>query len=54
MDVKVLFNIGPVAVFTTLHNLRHGPNKIECYNTLGFKDLPGTNALAYRTHSEVT
>ncbi len=29
------------------------PNKLECYITLGWKDLPGTNALAYWAHLNV-
>jgi hypothetical protein len=37
-------------VFTTHHfllNLLDGPNKLECYITLGWKSLPGTNTLDY-------
>ncbi len=29
------------------------PNKLECNNTLGWNDLPGTNTLAYWAHSHL-
>ncbi len=28
----------------------NGPNKLECYITLGWTGLPGTNTLAYWAH----
>ncbi len=34
--------------------LTNGSNKVECYIILGFKDLPGTNALACLPHLRVT
>ncbi len=33
------------------NNSFSGPNKLECYITLGLKSLPETNTLAYRAHS---
>ncbi len=30
--------------------LMNGPNKLECYTTLGWKCLPGPNTLAYWDH----
>jgi hypothetical protein len=38
----------PGAVFTILTN---GPIKLECYITLGWKGLLGTNTVAYWAHS---
>jgi len=32
----------------------NGPNKLECYITLGWKGLPGANTLAYWTLTLVT
>ncbi len=34
--------------------LTNGPNKVECYITLGLKGLTGTNTQAYWAHSKVT
>jgi hypothetical protein len=41
-------------VFTTLHFLLtyNGPIKLECYITLSWKRLSGTNILAYWAHSK--
>ncbi len=39
-----------------IHNTRfsslviNGPNKLDCFITLGFKGLPGTNTVAYWAH----
>jgi len=33
--------------------LTNGPLKLECYIALGWKSLPGTNAIAYLGHSQV-
>jgi len=30
----------------------NGPNKLECYITLGLKGLPVTNSLVYSAHSK--
>jgi hypothetical protein len=38
--------------FTTFHFLpTNGPHKLECYNKLSWKVMPGTNTLAYWAHS---
>ncbi len=31
--------------------LKNGPNKLECYITLGLRGLPRTDALAYWAYS---
>jgi len=31
----------------------NGPNKLECYITLSWKGLPGTNSLAYWANREL-
>jgi hypothetical protein len=44
---------GRRALFTTLHflsNLRNRPNKLDCFNTLGWKGFPGANTLGYWVH----
>jgi hypothetical protein len=38
-------------VFTPPHFLQSKPNKLECYITLSWKDLPRTNTLAYWIYS---
>jgi hypothetical protein len=43
--------MAPRVIFTTLMN---GPNKLECYITLGWKGLHRTNTLAYSTYLPVT
>jgi hypothetical protein len=32
----------------------NGPNKLECYITLGWTSMPGTNTLGYIIHLYVT
>jgi hypothetical protein len=46
----------PAVVFhhTSFYRLhKNGPNKLECYITLGWKGLPRKNTLADFTHSQV-
>jgi hypothetical protein len=37
--------------FTSFLVITHGSNKLECYITLGWKGLSGTNSLTYWAHS---
>ncbi len=51
---KSFFYSSPMTVFTTLHFLANGPNKLECYIAIGWVGVPGTNTLAFEAHSYVT
>ncbi len=44
---------GQGAIFIIVHFLTNGPKKLECYITLGWKGLIGTNALTYWVYSQV-
>jgi hypothetical protein len=50
MDQKKFSYTSPMTVFTTLHFLANGPNKLECYNAIGWVGVPGTNTLAFEAH----
>jgi hypothetical protein len=44
MLIYFMFMNSTRSVWTSLMNM---PNKLECYTTLGWKDLPNTNDLAF-------
>ncbi len=43
-------HINNISFYLQLTKLTNGYSKLECYITIGFKDLPGTNTLAYWAH----
>ncbi len=50
LNISIMYQ-GPYSPPFIFSKLMNGPNKLECYITIGWKGLAVTNTLAYWVHS---